>query len=404
MPTPEDTPPNPTPTPPNPTPEPGPLNWKRFIPTNWQSIVSTLAITLIAMLLGALGIKTPVPVPPIPSPVWPDGWVVTVNPDGTEAPHPTGWSAPTEEERQDALKSNGVYEWRNTEAGKVPGVDDKGNVFLWKASIKARGKVIPARNQGPVGSCMSFGSGGAYETSLDVQVASGKAQRSVDVAQEVLYAGHRVEANGGIAPLFGDGGTGAWMAKWIPSGGVVERKAYGPIDLSEYSPSRCRLWGRTGVPDELEPLAKQNTASVALVENADELLQALTNGYSVFVCSNQGFSSTRDADGFARPSGRWAHCMYFDGYRADKRGFHCRNSWGENWISGPEGPGEPPPGGFWVDWNTADRMMKARDSYAVSSVKGFPKQKLNADDWIAAGPMLKPRNKADWLPVFALAP
>jgi hypothetical protein len=79
------------------------------------------------------------------------------------------------------------------------------------------------------------------------------------------------------------------------------------------------------------------------------------------------------------------------GYRADKDAFYILNSWGDTWVGGPLGPGNPPPGGFWITHNDMERIAKQGDSYAVSSVKGFPRKKLNADDWIA----VRPANKLD---------
>lgn len=408
MPTPED--PAPTPAPPPPDPAPAPVvpwyDWRKFIPTNWQSILTTILVNAMIAVLVAVGWVKEKPVPvPVPTPVWPDGWVVPDDGKPSQG-FATGWRAPTEDERKSALASPRVYQWKDTEAGAVPGADDKGNIFLWKASVKARGAVIPCRDQLSVGSCVSFGGAGAYETTLDVQVAMGKVQRSVDVAQEVLYGGARVEGLNGFPDFGPDGATGAGLAKWLTSGGALERKVYGSIDLTKYSTTRCRQFGRTGVPDELEPLAKENLASCALVEDADQLLQAISNGYGVFVCSGQGFDGKRDADGFCRPFGRWGHCMYINGYRADRKGFHIQNSWGPDWkgtLEGPDGPGEPTPGGFWADWNTVDRMLKSyRDSYAVSAVKGFPRRKLNPDDWTVKA---APRPVfGRWDAPFALAP
>lgn len=362
----------------------GPLNWRRFIPTNWQSILSTTLIAVVVYILSLFGVKSPVVVPPMPAPVFPDNWVVFEK-DNVNRGFPTGWTAPREEDRKQALATPGVWEFKNTEASTAEFGDDV-DIYLWKASKLVRGQLIPTRNQGSVGSCVSFGFGAAYEYAVDAQIASGKSiQEPVEVVQELLYGGGRVESNGGRSPIIGDGSTGSWQARWLATGGAIKRGVYGSMDLRQYDQARCRLWGKNGVPDELEPIAKPNTASCALVLSAEDLRKALAQKYPVAVCSNQGFSSVRDSNGFASPQGEWGHCMVFIGYRSDIKGFYCLNSWGEDWISGPIGPGEPPPGGFWVRWDVADRMMKQRDSYAVSNVKGFPKRKLDVNDWIIQG-------------------
>jgi hypothetical protein len=139
----------------------------------------------------------------------------------------------------------------------------------------------------------------------------------------------------------------------------------------------------------LEPLAKKNlVGSAALVKTAAEAKSALLQGYPIAVCSNVGFGgqSSRDADGFLRASGRWGHCMCLIAWRKDKDAFYCMNSWGEDWVGGPLGPGEPPPGGFWIESRTVDRMLGQEDSYAISNVKGFPRRKINHDDWLAVRP------------------
>jgi hypothetical protein len=394
MPTPENITPNPTPTPtPDATPPvPGPLNWKRFIPTNWQSIIGTLAFTLVSILLGMFGIKSPVTPPPIPAPIFPDGWVILDDPEtGEKRAFPSGWTEPRVQDISDALNTPNVYRWEDTEAAKDPEIlGNDGNYFLWKAGQKANGGAfIPTINQGSVGSCVGCGFANAYMHCLACQSVTkrGPPQEFGIVVPEIIYAGSRVEANGGFAPLIGDGSTGAWAAKWLGMGGTLKRGVYGSHDLTTYSASRCRAWGRTGVPDEIEALARPNSASCALISSAEDARKALSQGYPIAVCSNQGFSNRRDADGFARAEGRWTHCMCIIGYRSDKRGFYVMNSWGENWISGPMGIGEPPPGGFWAQWDAVESMLRQRDSYAVSDVKGFPKRKINVDDWLTVAPV-----------------
>lgn len=228
----------------------GPLNWKRFIPTNWQSIFSTTLIAVVVYILSLFGVKSPVVVPPMPTPVFPDNWVVFEK-DNVNSGFPTGWTAPREEDRKQALATPGVWEFKNTEASTAEFGDDV-DIYLWKASKIVRGNLIPTRNQGSVGSCVSFGFGAAYEYAVDCQIASGKSiQEPVEVVQELLYGGGRVEANGGRSPIIGDGSTGSWQARWLASGGAIKRGVYGSMDLRQYDQARCRLWGKNGVPDEL---------------------------------------------------------------------------------------------------------------------------------------------------------
>ena len=112
------------------------------------------------------------------------------------------------------------------------------------------------------------------------------------------------------------------------------------------------------------------TSEKALTEKLEnDLKAALASGYPVSVASSVGFGSsgpyTRNALGQLRASGTWPHQMCFIGYDA-QAGAYCMNSWGPTWVGGPTGPGDPPPGGFYVAWSTAQRMLDAEDSFAFA--------------------------------------
>lgn len=317
----------------------------------------------------------------------------------------TGWKKPTDEETAATLRILSEPRFADTPAGRAVMGDDDAPV--WRLAIKGRnGHTIPARDQGQVGSCVSFGYAAAVEYTMAVQVAIAKERQTLpDICQEAIYAGSRVEVNGGRVPFNGDGSTGAWGAKWLETtGGALARGKYGNHDLTAYDVQRCKQWGTRGVPDELEPEARKHKAKCSLVASATEAKKALQQGYAIAVCSDQGFSNTRDADGFARAQGSWAHCMAIIGYRADKPGFLILNSWGSGWITGPKGKFEDTPdGSFWAAESTVDRMLKQGDSYAVANADGFRKRKIDPSDWVVqAQPPIRPRRNLDH--VFALAP
>ncbi len=255
--------------------------------------------------------------------------------------------------------------------------DGPDDVFLWDACRKATGDLLPPRDQKAVGSCVGFGTASAVEHLLCVQIANGAGEDFHDLAQEVIYGGSRVEIGGGR--IRGDGSVGAWAAKWVTRYGVVPRGLFGPRDLRTYSEARCREYGRTGVPDDLEPLARRHPVkAVSNVRSWDECRAAVRNGYPVAVCSDQGFTMARDRDGFARPSGSWAHCMAVVGVQGGRRpGAFVLNSWGPSAHTGPRGAGDPSPAGFWADAAVVDRMLQQGDSWAFGHAVGFPAQKLN---------------------------
>jgi hypothetical protein len=258
--------------------------------------------------------------------------------------------------------------------------DGPEDVFLWDACRRVTGDLLPPRDQKDVGSCVGFGTASAVEHLICVQIAGGAREEYRDLSQEVIYGGSRVEIGGGR--VRGDGSVGAWAAKFVREYGVVPRGIHGRHDLRAYDTGRCREFGRVGVPDELEAVARQYPVkAVANVRTWDECKAAIRNGYPIAVCSGQGFAMTRDTDGFCRPQGTWMHCMAIVGVRGGNRpGAFLLNSWGGDAHRGPVGLGNPSPAGFWADAAVVDRMLKQGDSWAFSSFAGFPARKL---DWYA---------------------
>lgn len=165
-----------------------------------------------------------------------------------------------------------------------------------------------------------------------------------DIAEEVTYAGSRVEVGGGRL-RGGDGSVGAWAAQFVQKYGVVSREVHGQYDLTKYSESRARSWGNSGVPDDLELVARQHSVrDITLVKTWADAKRALSQGYGIAICSDQGFAMQRDSRGVAAPKGRWAHCMCLDGYHIDESGNefgHIENSWGGEYPYRPCGLGHP---------------------------------------------------------------
>jgi hypothetical protein len=215
------------------------------------------------------------------------------------------------------------------------------------------------------------------------------------VCTESVYGGSRVEARGRQEGGGGwsDGSYGGAAAKWCRDYGIIYREEVAGHDLRSYSGQRAKQWGYWGNGGEgdkgkLDAEAKRHPCRhVALVKNFDEAAAAIESGYPVAVCSGQGFSSRRDNDGFAAPSGSWAHAMCFFAVRyaangSPRDGLLCQNSWGANWNSGPVWPDDQPAGSFWVDKATVNGMLSGEDSFAVGSVDGFPWRDINHREWL----------------------
>jgi hypothetical protein len=319
-----------------------------------------------AILTQYLGVRIPVPPPgpPPDEPIFAMGWV-----DDQAAV-------------KKVVENLEFKSFAETPPGRAVQGDLPDRVLLWEAQRAILGDILPSRNQGSVGTCVSFGFAGAIETSWLVDISAKKGGRGdfKPVATEPIYALSRVEVGGGR--INGDGSVGAWAAKSSADYGNLFREVYGSHDLSQYSESRSREWGRRGLPDDLEPTAKKYVCKqVAPVLTLEELDKSLFNGYAVAVCSRQGFTRERDAAGFAKASGSWAHCMYICGYRTQPRkGYACINSWGDQYHTGPRGEGLSN-AGFWIEAPVMARMLGAKDSFAVSGPAGFEVRPVDKLDW-----------------------
>lgn len=248
--------------------------------------------------------------------------------------------------------------------------------FLWKAAEQVLGHQLPGRNQGQVGSCVSFGTASAIEHTMLCEIMAGDPEEFKNLCQESIYGGSRVEIGGGR--ISGDGSVGAWAAEFVNRYGCLSRGIYGPVDLNNYSEARCRDWGRNGVPDTIEPECRKHPVkTTSLVDSWDLAMKSLASGFGISVSSNQGFTMERDQDGFCLPKGQWGHCMALIGYQNGSRpGGFLLNSWGDDAHTGPRGAGNAPLAGFWADAKVIHRMLQENDSWAFSGVQGFPMRRV----------------------------
>lgn len=284
---------------------------------------------------------------------YPTGWVYI---DGLEAPSP--------ELNTQHIAGSG--------RGKI--------ALLYKAYEHLLCKPLAPHEQA-IGDCVSHAYGLGVDILTMTQIAAGARERWVgEAATEMIYGGGRVEVAGG--PLrWSDGMMGSWAANWLRKFGNLVRKEYvlgdERFDLRTYSGKAAKNYGRYGVPDILEPVAKEHPVkTTALVKTWSDLCDVICNGFPVAVCSNQGFNSTRDAEGFLKPQGSWAHGMCIIGVDDTKRpGALIQNSWGIHWVSGPTRYGQPV-GSFWADANVIERMLAMEDSFALSNYTGFPRVQL----------------------------
>lgn len=280
------------------------------------------------------------------------------------------------------------------------------DTFLWRyadeASRAVYGKPFTVWNQGPVGTCVSFGWGMGSYIGQCVDWKTGKLPAPPKlVATEPIYGGSRTAAR--LPPVtfagWSDGSYGAAAARWCAGlkngqGGILYREKYGDVDLTTYSTTLSRNWGAYGVPPGLGKLANEHRAqAVALVDTWDELAAAISSGYCVPVCSNIGFAATRtrDKDGFLPRGGSWSHCMVIVAIRtADgpgkRDGALVVNSWGTSWVGGPKWPSDQPDGSFWASKADTEAILRQGDSFAIGGVDGFKYRELEHREWLTPAP------------------
>ena len=264
--------------------------------------------------------------------------------------------------------------------GAIKG-DGKGKIMLLHKIVEQVAGYYPIRHQ-LESDCVSHGSAGAVDVikSVDIFIKKDFEEWVSETATEDIYSGSRnIIGKGRLGN--GGGSLGIWAAKYVNEYGALTRKKYGNIDLSKYNVDRVRQWAGPGfiLPKEiLEEAKKHPVLTVSQVRTWEEVRDLIFNGYAVTIASNQGFSSTRDKDGFAKPEGSWPHQMVLvsmdDEYK--RPGALCCNSWGV-WNSGPKRHGQPD-GSFWIDAEELEnRILRTGDCWAYSGYEGFKPNKLN---------------------------
>lgn len=245
--------------------------------------------------------------------------------------------------------------------------------LLYKAFKDANNGAYIAYVRQRIGDCVSHGFGHGVDLLECVQIAIGrKAEAFQQTATEAIYGMARIDVGKGQMGTE-DGAVGAWAAKAVSEIGTVSRDVLGP-----YDGDRAASWGYYGVPAAVKAQAiDHQVETVTLVSTYEELEDALANGYPVPVCSNQGFTLTRDAEGFCAPSGVWGHCMLIVGTRTDRPGACIMQSWGPNMPTGPLALDQPD-NTFWVDREVIVQMLAMQDSWALSHFDGYPGQALPA--------------------------
>lgn len=251
--------------------------------------------------------------------------------------------------------------------------DGQSDIPLWDMCIKITGENLPAHRQ-TIGDCVSHGHGSGLDYLQCIQIVMGKFQGQFKVGEhecytEAIYGNMREGKGMGNS----DGAVGIWAVESLKKHGYPQRKG------RTYDGQRAKQWGRTGTEQSVKAEGSDfKLADYVQVREVREAANLLFNGYPITVCSGQGFSMERDQNGICRPQGSWAHCMLCIGALMinGRLYFVILQSWGKNVPSGPTIK-RMPDCSFCCEDTVFQRMLNARDSYALTSIPGFPTQKIN---------------------------
>ena len=134
---------------------------------------------------------------------------------------------------------------------------------------------------------MSFGHGHGNDLLQCIEIGLGQPLVYRETDTEFIYGASREIA--GILGS-GDGSYGAAAVKAMTTIGVVSREMLGSDGT--YSGQRAKAWGKTGPPSSVQSdAASFKLGTAAMVSSWDDLVAAITNGYPVTICCDQGFQT-----------------------------------------------------------------------------------------------------------------
>lgn len=292
-----------------------------------------------------------------------------------------GW-IPPEERTKEQEKTHELL------VSSMPSFELKGSwkakekVFFWDASKAVTGKHLKTFNQN-VGSCTGQGKAMVEWYLMCLEVLRGDPEQVIMPYEPYGYAQGRV-----CAGISGDqdGGLGSGTAEAARKYGVLRSDLQGlpkwneSEDTIDWPGEVDKSWGRRGAEQKwVTEGVKHLVKTTALISSADRAAEALQNGYPITIASNWG-GHMDDVPLAGTPQVRlnkrvttWMHQMCVIGWWDHptlKEIYYVQNSWSARRHGTPVN-GEPP-GGFWIDKNNMNYILRQGDSYAFSTFDGFP--------------------------------
>lgn len=306
------------------------------------------------------------------------GSLLIRNPDTTADADKHGWSADAAEEAAPIVAAMPAFGITGENGEVIVQSNEKANARLWDAVLAVNdGKHLPNVAQ-LIGDCVSRASMNASEYLICIEMKTGPPGQSEfhRIFSPYPYGVSRFLI--GKGKLRGDGSCGAWAAKGVVEYGLLRADAEG---VPPYSASVARDWGRNGPPQRFVEEGRHFPIKQASpVRTADEIRDAICNGYPVTIASNVGFEQivTKDDRLVGARKGTWNHAMTvcgYDGQTGAEPYWYILNSWGEL-AHGKPLQGEPP-GGFWIRERDMQAIAVQGDSFAYSGFEGFKGRSLN---------------------------
>lgn len=251
--------------------------------------------------------------------------------------------------------------------------NQKRNVRLWEPLLKRSPGWVNVPQ--PIGDCVSRGVGHAIEIRCAMQ------QQECRPFPPHIYGLSRVTIGRNKPSCGSDGAVLSWAIQGVRDYGYLEHAN----TTEPYTGTVAKAWGCRGPPADALRLSEPNRVTAQPVRNAEELRDAICNGFPCVYAGKfaAGDPVTRDGRRVCEWRGTWSHCMAVVGYdgSGNTAYFYVLNSWGPTYHGIPL-QGEIP-GGFWVTFATADNMAQSGEIWAVSDVRGFAVP--DGIDWSAFG-------------------
>lgn len=251
-------------------------------------------------------------------------------------------------------------------------------------------------NQG-TGDCVSWGTAHMLDVNLAVRAIAQKGRLPTGLlSSEAIYGFGKCELFNSYG-YHGAGMNGIDAVAACKKFGTLYRQKYPSIDLTNYSGARAIAWGERpqqtrGVPDELEPIAREHLAlDYALIDDVDEAAACLESGRALQFCGMSApWAVQRGSDGMGSRFTSGAHCMTCTGMFCDSDGtpawWWIANTGHGNHVSGPLPPGIDCPAiygecGGPIPTRLFSPILRAGDCYTIDVVGGWEPLDLSEFGW-----------------------